>query len=68
MAVGDGERGFELIEKVLIEGDIFDAEVSAEDLNGEFVVFDSVDVLAELFDHNLLHDGFDHCRCEKVSI
>lgn len=54
------EGGFEFIEEGVIECNIFDAEVSAQHFNGELVVLDSLDVLAELLDHHLLDDRTDH--------
>lgn len=60
VAEGDQEGGFEGVEKAVVEGDVLDAKVPTQDFNCEFVVLDAVDVLAELLDHDLLDDGFDH--------
>lgn len=60
MAEGDQKGRLHGVEEAVVERDVFDAEVSAQDLDGEFVVLDTVDVLAELLYHNLLDDGFDH--------
>jgi hypothetical protein len=44
----------------VVEGDVLDAEEAAEDLDGELVILNAGEVLAELLDHDLLDDRLDH--------
>lgn len=60
MTESDVYGSFESIEEGMVEGYILDAEEPAQHFDGEFIVLDAVDVLAELLDHDFLDDGFDH--------
>ena len=60
MAESHQEGRLQPIEKLMIERYVFNAEEPTQHLNGKFVVLYSIDVLAELFDHDFLHDWLDH--------
>ena len=44
----------------MVERYILDAEEASKDFNGQFIVFDTMNVLAELFYHDLFDDRFYH--------
>lgn len=56
MTVGNIKRSFQAVEKLMIERDVLNAEVSSKHFNGKLVVLDALDVLAELLYHDLLDD------------
>jgi hypothetical protein len=56
MAESHQEGRLQLIEKLMVERYVLNAEEPAQHLNGKFVVLNAIDVLAELFDHDFLHD------------
>ena len=66
MTKSDNKRSFQVIEEFLVERDVFDAKETSQNLNSEFVVFDSVDVLAELFNHDFLDYRLDHSSIQVL--
>lgn len=56
VAEGDFKGCFQGIEELLIQRYVLNTEMASQHLNGQLVVLDSVDILAEFLDHDLLNN------------
>jgi hypothetical protein len=65
VTVADFKGSLQLIKITMVERNILNTKVSSEDLNSEFIVLYSVNILTEFFNHDLLHDGLNHSNKNK---
>lgn len=67
VAVSDQKGSLERIEKILVEGYIFNAEITSQNLDCEFVVLNAVYKLTKFLNHYLFDDRFYHGIARVIS-